>query len=275
MNRLYTANRRRPKKPYTIPYLLSKQPKSLTKHSQYPALLHYYHLSPRLKTVRFSRRCYSLLQHAKIAPENLKYFYRTYRLPKDPFFPLFFTIKRDYLKQKARRKQEKIQYIAAQMRTLSPSVLGFIKFLAAYEQGLNYSGRHPVWSEHLFPKTKKRVRKYVQYHYDDWLLFFRTYLQTLEKRYRTMDSRTADKLLAGFILECLPELPPNQQKLSQPHRLPTAASVPPASADIMKQFRKLSKLHHPDRGGKSERFVHLKWARDVLLEKDKEPGNGN
>jgi hypothetical protein len=261
MNRRYGTDRPKSKTPYTIQYLLSKQPKSLEKHSQYPAMLHYYHLSPRLKTVRFSRRCYSLLQHAKIAPENLKYFYRTYRLPKDPFFPLYFTIKRDYLKQKAQRKQEKIQYIASQMRALSPSVLGFIKFLAAYEQGLNYSGRHPVWDEQLFPKTKKRVREYAHYRYDDWIQFFRAYLQALEKRYRTPDSRTAEILLAGLVLECLPGVLPRSPDLSRP-----------SPADVMKQFRKLSKLHHPDRGGKAERFVHLKWARDVLLKRDRHRG---
>ncbi len=143
------------------------------------------------------------------------------------------------------------------MRALSPSVLEFIKFLAAYEQALNYSGRHPIWSEQLFPKTKKRVREYGHYRYDDWIQFFRAYLQTLEKRYRTVSDTTAEKLLAAFVLECLPGLLPRSPDLSRP-----------SPADVMKQFRKLSKLHHPDRGGDAERFVHLKWARDVLLKRD-------
>ena len=245
-------NRRKTKKPYTIPYLLSKQPKSLKNHSQYPALLHYYHLSPRLKTVRFNRRCYSLLQHAKITPENLKYFYRTYRLPKDPFFPLYFTIKKDYLKQKARRKQEKIQYIAATMRALPESVVEFMKFLAAYEQELNYSNRLPVWNDELFPKTKKRVHQYRTYNYKEWIIFFRRYLEVLGRRYRTQNSATAEKLLACFVLECLPKPPPD-------------TAVVPEPAAILKQYRRLSKLHHPDQGGDAERFVHIKWARDVLL----------
>jgi hypothetical protein len=238
-------------KRYSIAHLLSKQPKSLKKNKHYRDMLYYYQTSPKLKKVRFSRRCYSLLLHAKIKPENLKHFYRTYRLPKDPFFPLYFAVKREYLAQKERRKREKTEYIAKKMRGLPPNVLSFIKFLAKYEKQCNHSGRCPVWNEHLFPNTKKRANEYQSFESVAWIAFFTDYLVLLSRRYRVMKEGDGEKLLACFILECLPELPP------------PSSLIPPAK-EVVKNYRRLSKLHHPDQGGDAAMFVRLKWARDVV-----------
>jgi molecular chaperone DnaJ len=42
-----------------------------------------------------------------------------------------------------------------------------------------------------------------------------------------------------------------------------------SSDEIKKQFRKLSKVHHPDKGGDAEKFKELNEAYEVLSDKDK------
>jgi hypothetical protein len=224
-------------------------------------MLHHYQLSPALQKVRFNRRCYSLLLHAKINPENLRYFYRTYRLPRDPFFPLYFAVKRNYLDEKEQRKRKKTEYIAAQMRRLPAEVLSFITFLARLEQHCNFGNHYPLWSDSLFPKTKKQVREYHRYTPGDWALFFQSYLTRFTERYRAFPSASAEKITACFLLHCLPELPDPKPKQAS---LPGGLQLPPAE-QILKQFRRASMLHHPDRGGSGEMFVLIQWARDVLL----------
>ena len=248
-------------KRYSISHLLSKQPKSIQKHPYYRQMLHHVQLSPKLQKLRFSRRCYSLLLHAKIAPENLKHFYRTYRLPKDPFFPLYFAVKRDYLATKERRKQEKRKYIADQMRRLPPDILSFLQFLARLEQHCNYGNHYPLWSEHLFPKTKKQVRAYHCYSEADWISCFQSFLTRLRQRYRSFPAASAEQLYAGFLLDCLPDLP-------KPRRHSTfipGGFARPSADTVIKQYRRASKHCHPDRGGDPEMFVRIQWARDVLL----------
>lgn len=218
-------------------------------------------LSPALKKVRFNRRCYSLLLHAKIDPENLRFFYRTYRLPKDPFFPLYFAVKRDYLEQKNQRKQKKQAYIASRIRSLSPQVLEFIKFLALLEQNYHYENKYPVWSSCLFPKTKKLADEYHRYTYKKWSAFFSEYLPKLAGRYRDFSAKTADIVLACFHLNCLPDLPKPIKKRST---VPGGISPPP-KALLQKSYRRLSKRYHPDSGGDQEIFLHIKAARDTLI----------
>jgi hypothetical protein len=247
--------RRQPVKKYSLSYLLSRQPKSLQKNEYYPIMMNYFYNSERLQRLRVSRRCYSLLQHAKIRPENLHHFYRTYRLPRDPFFPLFFKIKREYLQEQQRRKEERVQYIAARMRSLPEPILEFIKYLARFEQRCNRSGRYPVWSTHMFPSTKKRVREYAGYTYPEWLSFFRSYLELLTERYRSLTPETAEKLLACFVLQCLPREPGDGGSPDWPDH-----------EQVVRQYRRLSLQHHPDRGGDGQVFVELQRAREVLGE---------
>jgi hypothetical protein len=211
-------------------------------------MLSHLNTSPRLKNLRMTRRCYSLLLHGKITEENLVHFYRTYRLPKDPFFPLYFKIKREYLAKQRRRREEKIRYIAEMMRSLPEPYLGFVRYLARFEQGVNRAGKNPLWDEHIFPRTKKLAREYQDYGREEWLEVFTDYTKALKTRYRGVKDIAADRLLAGFILECLPE----------------GVGNPPARETIIRNYRRLSKIHHPDRGGSEALFVALKWARDVL-----------
>ena len=118
-----------------------------------------------------------------------------------------------------------------------------------------------------------------------------------------MGNGAGEKLLACFILECLPELPaaragsaagrggkssrgtaaqPGRSSSRGPAYRPARRSgsasgrgssgrpapphpAPPAE-QVVKNYRRLSKLHHPDQGGDAETFVRLKWARDTLSE---------
>jgi len=239
-------------KNYSLARLLSRQPKSLAKHPLYSRMLHYYRLSERLRTLRFSRRCYSLLDRAVIAPEHLENFYRTYHLPKDPFFPLFFTIKRDYLKHREDLKRRRENYILARVRELDPQVLGFIRYLGRMEQQLNAAERTPVWERTIYPGSKKRADEYHRCSIDQWAEIFRSFGEGLQERYPRKTGNTDWKrIFAAFILEC----PPGDSTFH-----------PPDEALVKRQYRRLSKLHHPDSGGNPERFRLLKQARDILTE---------
>lgn len=271
MTRVRRRRRRRAShaRTYSIAWLLAHQPKSIEKHPHYALLLAHYHSSDALARVRFSRRCYSLLQHARIAPENLHHFYRTYRLPADPFFPLFFELKRAYLAERERRREARRQYILESMRALPPPVLGFIKFLGRLEQ-VHARGRSPVWQRHLFPASKKAADAYHSRDTGDWLAVFRAHLDRLTARYRAPAEAAREKLLACFVLELIPAPPavdvrrPNARAADARGR---AAGISwPAPAEITAAYRRLCKRHHPDHGGDAATFVELARARDVLLD---------
>jgi hypothetical protein len=266
----------RPVRKYTIAHLLSHQPKTVEKHRLYPLLRTYYRRSSDLRKVRFERRCYSLLQHARIKPENLHHFYRTYRLPKDPFFPLFFTIKREYLNERARIKREKEAYIARRMRLLPAEVRRTLRFLAQFEQHLNHAGRYPVWIDTVFPTTKKRVHEYERFTHLEWIRFYSNQVDLLLKRYRRLTENTATKIVACLTLGCIPEndgVEENtadgrlgRRRQDRTHSGGSSHGIPFPSPEIVKrQFRRLSMEHHPDRGGDVEYFVVLKEAHDILV----------
>ncbi|MFO7730906.1 MAG: hypothetical protein R6V86_09090 [Spirochaetia bacterium] len=244
-------NKRRRVKNYSLGYLLSKQPKSLQKNQFYEEMLLHYRSSTRLQKLRISRRCYNLLQQAVIKPEYLDNFYRTYRLPRDPFFPLFLRVKRDYLEQRRQRQEQKMRYIADKMRGLPPDTLAFIKYLAAFEQRYNRADNFPVWTAHLFPTTKKRVNEYGSFTRTEWITLFSAHLQRLEQRYRELDEDTSQRILASYVLECLP-------------REGKTPGLEPDLQAAARNYRRLSKLYHPDLGGEGDFFLQLQWAKEVL-----------
>ncbi len=237
------------RKPYTIAYLLSKQPKTLQKNRHYPEMLFYYQSSRTLQKLRMNRRCYGILQRATIKPENLANLYRTYRLPKDPFFPLFLRIKRDYRELQERRRTEKMKYIAGKMRELPEEVLSFIKYLAVFEQQYNPAGGFPLWTTRLFPVTKKLVHRYCAFSREEWITFFDEFLDLLRDRYESIDEAVTARLLASFVLG---------------FSLREGPLVPPSEGEIKKRYRRMSKIHHPDRGGDPRYFIRLQWARETL-----------
>jgi len=209
-----------------------------------------YNTSERLRQVKISRRCYTLLNQARIAPENLVHFYRTYRLPKDPFFPLFFSIKRDYLAERERIREERHQYILQQMKSLGPETRARIKYLGNLERYYNAAGRSPVWQTELFPGSKRRADQYTRYSGAEWHQLFRSHLAALSERYPAITPVIADRVLACFVLGIVPLLIP-------PAR--------PTRSEVARTYRKLSLLHHPDRGGDPLLFIEIKKARDELV----------
>jgi hypothetical protein len=215
-------------------------------------MIAHYAASDRLRRLRISRRCYSLLHGARIDPSNLQTFYRTYRLPADPFFPLFFTIKRSYLADRERVRDARRRYILDAMRSLPGPVLANIKYLGYLERHYNAAGRSPVWQDRLFPATKRQADAYTRLDAAAWLALLRRHLALLERRYPALTAVVTDRVHAGFVLGLSLGIPPTH----------------PRRTDVARRYRALSLLHHPDRGGDPAGFIEAKRARDVLWGKD-------
>ena len=213
-------------------------------------MVSHFRASERLGRIRISRRCYTLLNQARIRPEHIRNFYVTYRLPDNPFFPLFFAIKRDYLAERERIREERRRYILSAMRSLPPPVLTTVKYLGYLERHYNAAGRSPVWQKHLFPGSKKKADAYSRYDTRQWLALFRDHLSLLEQRYRGLNELVAERVFACIVLELTPDLIP-------PAR--------PSQSIVSRHYRRLSMLYHPDRGGDPTMFIEIKRARDVLV----------
>jgi len=211
----------------------------------------HYRSSGRLQSLRISRRCYRLLDRAVIAPENLRHFYRTYRLPADPFFPLFFRIKRTWLENQQRKKEARERYILEKMRSLPRERLRYIRFLAEWEGSLNPAGDYPVWSDHLYPATKKRVHEYLTFDVREWDRFTRDFLVCLKDRYGQIQDVRAEEILACGFLGLVPR--------AVPFGLP-------GEEDLRRVCRRLSREYHPDSGGDARLFIRMRQAREVLVD---------
>lgn len=236
---------------YSIAYLLAHQPKGLARQANYREMMRIYHASERLQSVRFSRRCYSLLQHAKIDPHNLHHFYRTYRLPESPFFPLFFAAKRAWLAERERVREERRAAIRDRVRALPGPTVAMIRYLGHLERHYNAAGRSPLWQELIFPGSKKEADALARATQADWLARFGRHLDAVVERYRGVPEDLTERVLALYLLELTPtEIPPPR----------------PPAAELARTYRRLSLLHHPDRGGDSAMFIRIKRARDVLAE---------
>jgi len=245
----HTGGRRQ----YNLGELLAKQPRTLQADPAFSAVLRLFRLSPRLQSIRISRTCRTLLDRATLDPENLPQFYRTYGLPRDPFFPLFLAARKMYRKRQQDRLEQKKEFIAAVLRGLPENVRDFMRFLVLYEKSLHSGRAHPVWSSGLFPGTKKRAREYSRFDFPAWVAFFRRYLAGVEERYPVHSEARTRKFLALFILESLPEpLPPYTESWE----------------NVSRNYRRLSKRYHPDLGGDANRFVLLNQAMESMR-----PGN--
>lgn len=239
---------------YSIAHLLNRQPKTLRKDPNYATMMRHYFANERLQRIRVSRRCYTLLNNARIAPAYLHTFYRTYRLPADPFFPLFFAAKRRYLAERERIREERRRYILATMRTLAEPTLDMIRYLGHLERYYNAAGLSPVWQKNLFPASKKKADSYTRLDETTWLLVFRHHLALLEARYRSLSDVVAERVLAAWVLGLHDVLDPGRLPPQRPHR-----------DSVTRAYRRLSLLHHPDRGGNQAMFIEIKRARDVLV----------
>lgn len=238
--------RKKTKKIYSIEQLLAKQPKALSKSSFYNSMIRAFRDSVELKRLRFGRRCYTLLNKGLVKPENLNRFYRIYSLPKNPFFPLFFKVKQEYLKRRIEKKKEKDEYILKGMRSLAPEVITFIRYLGELEKNFHYKRQYPFWVKNLYPSSKKQVRKYIKLNIAGWKIFFTGYLEKFRIKYPRLTASECNRLVASFVLN----IPPEKAGIDE----------------IKKNFRALSKIHHPDTGGESDLFQILLWAKDILLD---------
>jgi hypothetical protein len=233
-------------KKYTIIYLLNKQPKTLQKLNDFKILLGYYHASEELKNIFFGRKCYSLLNNSKITPGKLEQFYKIYKLPKNPFFPLFLKIKKDFLNNKEKEKKKKDEYILKKMLELPDEVKTFIIYFSKYEKSLNRRKRFPIWAKFIYPQNKKIADSMLKYNKNKWINLFFKYIEHLKERYKTYNDKYANKIIALFILE----LPIKKH----------------SEEEIKNQYRKLSKKHHPDLGGNSKDFNLLQKAKSIMLD---------
>ena len=227
LTRRRTRPRRRSTRAYSIAELLARQPRSLAKDQNYATMVSHYESSERLRRLRVNRRCYSLLHNARIEPHNLHHFYRTYRLPENPFFPLFFAIKRNYLSERDRTREQRRRYILERMRSLPAPVLDCIRYVGYLERSYNGAGNSPVWQRHVFAGSKKRADAYTRFDRREWLSLFAIHLDLLQDRYPGLTDVICQRVLACFTLGIVPQ------------RIPPAR---PAADEIARVYRRLSLL---------------------------------
>ncbi|MBN2511170.1 MAG: hypothetical protein JXB03_12900, partial [Spirochaetales bacterium] len=224
MGRRYSGKR------YSLASLVARQPAAFAKHPRYRELEAHFRSSGLLPRIRISSRCFRILNSASVPPENLKAFYRTYRLPADPFFPLFLTIKTRILSDKARRAKEKKAWIQRAMTGLPDHVLSCLKVLKTAEEELN-RGRHPLWDEVFIPKTKKRARELCAADMPQWARVYAGFGRDLSARYGAKaGSITGLADLAYLAVLQIPFVPGKR----------------PSADTVNAHYRRLSKTCHPD-----------------------------
>lgn len=251
-SRRYSSLRRRSssrRKGKSLRSLLERQPKTFARHQDYSLLITLFRNSARLQSLIVSPRCWSLLNTARIDPENLSHFYRTYRLPEHPFFPLFLRLKRDYFAERERIRAERRVAIRAIVQTSPEYALEFLRYLGHLEDYYNAAGAHPLWQAQLYPSSKKAAHRTATRGVLEWIEVFKHHLATFALHYRGFTAREADMLLSAFVLGCLPtDIPPRA----------------PESREVARAYRRESLRYHPDRGGDARVFIELKKARDNL-----------
>ena len=246
---------RKPKR-YSIAYLLKRQTAGFKKHPRYPELIYRFSVSPVIKRLRITSRCYRILNNAMIPEKNLPSFYRTYRLPKDPFFSIFIAIKSEVLEKKRSRKKAKEDWIKNEMKNVPDYLRTSMGELREFEMKLNRAGKCPEWEKTFIPATKKRVCEMKRGDIDDWTEVFDAFLERIKDRYgRSIPTRvngvSGGKILLSLIVLGFP--------------FSIAGMNIPAKNTINERYRRLSKKFHPDLGGDERHFVVLKQARDILL----------
>ena len=231
---------------------MAKQPKTLAKDPRFKELTENLSMSRKLQKVRITPRCYRLLDQARIQPEHISNFIRTYRLPDDTFFTIFFDLKRAYLTRRQELKEQRKDFILNQLKALSPEVRKYISLLAKMEQKINHAGKNPVWNRVIVPSTKKAALQYNNFAVADWAALTEEFGCRLQERYPDVKTKHMhwDRIFSAFLLDCLPQ---------------SGENVNPEESLIRRQYRRLARMHHPDTGGNEKTFRMLKEARDILL----------
>lgn len=220
----------------------------MRRHPDFPELERLLRESPALRRARLPRAAYALLDEPRLEPRFLGNFRETYRLPASPFFSIFLAIKRERKAglegDRARRGAE----IEAMARRFPREALGFMAYLESAERQ-----RHPgapLFRKKLFPRSKKRAGEMARLSLAQWIELFAAHIAALRAGYRRIALPDTDSLIACMLLERYPD--------PATGRLPSAAT-------LRAQFRRLSMIHHPDRGGDATRFRLLVKARDRLI----------
>jgi hypothetical protein len=245
--------RRSGKSKLSLNRLLSRQPKTIRKHPHYELMISHYLASEKLQALRINRQCYRLLDKAVITVENLPNLYRTYRVPQDPFFPLFIKIKKDYLTQRLKKAEEKEKYILAQMKKLPREKRKVLRFLAELEESISPGGRRQIWEREIYPGSRKRALEMLQISETEWSGLVDGFFESLSLKYPVISSRQ-EQLSASLFLQIIPSLNP---------------LTFPSKETVNKSYRKLSRRYHPDSGGESSLFIRLQNSRDILVSRIK------
>lgn len=229
--------------------LLNRQPKTIKKHPHYELMMSHYLASEKLQKLKINRQCYRLLDKAIITVENLPNLYRTYKVPQDPFFPLFIKIKKDYLSERLKKVEEREKYILVQMKKLPREKRKVLRFLAELEESISPGGTRQTWEREIYPGSMKRALEMLKISETEWTEILDLYFESLSLKYPVF-SRNRAKVSASLFLRIIPTLPPLGF---------------PSKETVNKSYRKLSRSYHPDSGGDASLFIRLQNSRDLLL----------
>ena len=251
----FRSARRKPHNYRTLASLLDSQPAGLVKDPRHRYLWDLFKSSQVLKRLRISPRCYSILNKASVKAENLHIFYRIYNLPPDPFFPLFLAVKAEWLEQRRMWREKRDAEIFSRMKDLPDHYRRALRILAEYERMHHPKSDNPVWENRLFPKTKSQAEKMIRFTEEQWYRLWREHLLRLSERYRSIPRLVDEEKQPTYSMRILAVLILRCRDINR--------------KEIARNYRRLSKLHHPDYGGNPESFLRLKIARDILLDEFK------
>ena len=238
----------RKRKIYSLDYLLKKQPKSIREFSEYLYLVSLFYSSNQLKRIRISKKCFTLLNQAKISIGKLPYFYRYFQLPEHSFFPVFLKIKQEYLLKRDEKKNQKHKFINEKLKNLDKQVKYILRILCEYEKRMNKRNKFPVWNRLIYPKSKKRLLELLQYDTLQWTKLFLAFCDEMNKYYKCKDNITSLKSrIAIFFFNVEQEdYTPEKLKLS---------------------IRNLAKKYHPDLKGKTSDFYIYQAMKEIIVKK--------
>lgn len=134
------------------------------------------------------------------------------------------------------------------MNQLPQDVRQMRYYLTEMEKEAHPHALYPLCKRRLHPGTKKQIDRWKEFSHSQWILFFEELLERFSKDYPFYPQEKMNYLKAGFILQCFSSKETSRLDLA-------AAKV---------NYRKLSRIFHPDTGGDPDMFIRLKWARDQL-----------
>ncbi len=231
---------------YSLSRLLDARRGAVRKEADFLLLEEMLQGSAALQKVKLNATSYALLNSGRLKLKYLDNFYATYRIRKNPFFPLFLSMtqrEEERLVTKRGERREKIEKI---MKEWPREILMLAVYLADVER--NRNPKIPVWNKSLFPGSMKKAREMTRYDRSEWQSFIRKYIGMLKAHYKRTALRDTEMLFDYMLLECFPD--PDTGK-------------PPTPAALKAAFRASSKRCHPDSGGDKAQFIRVKnaWER--------------